>query len=83
MVFLSIRQMWDPNQVHCFNFFFFIQPLLCCAVELEGPDAIDALNTSVKCMSEGDVTAVPPPLIVSGTLLSPGPVALGLFPAVL
>lgn len=76
--------MWDSNQVHYFpSLFFFIQPLLCCAVELEVPDATAALNTSVKCNSEGNATAVPPPLIVSGTLLSPGPVAFGLHPAVL
>lgn len=74
--YLSARQMWASNQVHCFPFLFFIQPLLCCAVELEGPDATAALNTSVKCKSEGNATAVPPPLIVSGTLLSPGPVVL-------
>lgn len=64
-------------------FLFFIQPLLCCAVELEGPDATAALNTSQKCKSKGNATAVSPPLIVSGTLLSPGPVVCGLHPAIL
>lgn len=82
--YLSARQMLDSNQVHCFPFlFFFVQPLLCCAVELEGPDATAALNTSVKCKSERNAAAVLPPLIVSGALLSPGPVTFGLHHAVL
>lgn len=64
-------------------FFFFAQPLLCRAVELEGPDATAALNTSVKCKSERNAAAVPPPLIVSEALLSPGPMTFGLHRAAL
>lgn len=82
--YLSAKQMWHSNQVHCFPFlFFFAQPLLCCAVELEGPDATAALNTSVKCKPETNAAAVPPPLIVSGALLSPGPMTFGLHRAAL
>lgn len=80
--YLSIRQMWDSSQGCCFPFFF-MQPLLCCAVEREGPDATAAWNTSLKCKSERNATAVPPLLIVSGTLLSQGPVAFGSHPAVM
>lgn len=63
------------------SFFFFGQPLLCCAVELEDPDATPALNISAKCKSKRNAAAVPPPLIVSGALLSPGPVTFGLHHA--